>query len=77
MKKPPHLRIYYAVDNSLVCHFPTSNMDLKQNQIFICQQIIMPYEITERDFLNLVDKPHCVGTEATNGLAKEGHANCQ
>ncbi|KLL05243.1 MAG: hypothetical protein MRERV_3c063 [Mycoplasmataceae bacterium RV_VA103A] len=37
----------------------------------------MPYEITERDFLNLVDKPHCVGTETTNGLAKEGHANCQ
>jgi hypothetical protein len=37
----------------------------------------MPYEITEKDFLNLVDKPHCVGTETTNGLAKEGHANCQ
>ncbi|CAG8449752.1 11241_t:CDS:2 [Racocetra fulgida] len=29
------------------------------------------------NFLNLVDKPHCVGTETTNGLAKEGHANWQ
>lgn len=37
----------------------------------------MPYEITERDFLNLVDKPHCVGTETTNGLAKVGHTNCK
>lgn len=37
----------------------------------------MPYEITERDFLNLVEKTRCLGTEKTQGLAKDGHPNCK
>ncbi|CAH1759419.1 21020_t:CDS:1 [Entrophospora sp. SA101] len=34
------------------------------------------YQITERDFLNMVRKPHCLGTEKRNGKAEEGHEKC-
>lgn len=37
----------------------------------------MTFEITERDFLNIVQKEHCLGTETPNGTAKEGHPNCE
>jgi hypothetical protein len=37
----------------------------------------MTFEITEKDFLNIVQKDHCLGTETPNGTAKEGHPNCE
>lgn len=36
----------------------------------------MAYKITEQDFLRLVKKPTCLGTETHKGLAKEGHEKC-
>lgn len=36
----------------------------------------MTYEITEKDFLTIVEKEHCFGTETINGLATEGHSIC-
>src|SRR4051794_16498351 len=36
----------------------------------------MSYEITEKDFLSIVDNPRCNGQEKRNGKAKEGHNNC-
>jgi hypothetical protein len=37
----------------------------------------MTFEITERDFLNIVNRDHCLGKEVPNGTAKEGHPNCE
>lgn len=37
----------------------------------------MTFEITERDFLNIVNKPHCIGKEKRNGTAKDGHPDCK
>jgi hypothetical protein len=36
----------------------------------------MSYEITIQDFCLIVKNPRCLGTEITNGTAKEGHPNC-
>ncbi|CAG8435257.1 5950_t:CDS:1 [Ambispora gerdemannii] len=36
----------------------------------------MTYEITKEDFLFIVNKPRCRGTEIRNGNEKEGHENC-
>ena len=36
----------------------------------------MAYEITIQDFCSIVKNPRCKGAEITNGLAKEGHENC-
>lgn len=36
----------------------------------------MAYEITSQDFCLIVKNPKCPGQEVENGLAKEGHLNC-
>src|SRR6266511_1543329 len=36
----------------------------------------MAFEITEKEFLMLVEKPKCRGTEILNGNATEGHEKC-
>jgi hypothetical protein len=37
----------------------------------------MSYEITKEDFLSIVDKKSCRGTEINKGLAEEGHSTCK
>jgi hypothetical protein len=36
----------------------------------------MTYEITKNDFLSIVEKTSCRGTETNNGSAQEGHSSC-